>query len=386
MSRYFTSAKSGEAVRRLLASASILMISITGAPARAQTNPAPVISDAQYGEIVNQTTVGILGDAATGTSMRFIDDMASVIDDGEKLRILPIVGKGGAQNLLDLLYLKGVDLALLHADALTAYADEPRFRNLDKRVCYVAMLYVDELHVLSDKLTAIEQLKGKTVAYPDAASREAGERLLEALNIKPKQRVEMAMLDAVAKMKAGDVQAIIRIAAKPMSDADQLLAADDALHLIKVPFSRGLSEDFQQARFVQGDYDALMGGAKSIDTVGIGVVLAAFNWSTGSERYKRVARLIDAFFGKFAQIAGNARSQPKWQEVNLQAQLPGWQRCPAAEEALASLQNISQTASEATVRSRIKEMAPNDPAEQEKLFKQFLEWLRNRKAEDLLPR
>lgn len=373
------------AARQPIAPVIILFAFAHGSEAYSQTPPAaPAVSDAQYGELVNENTVGILGGPSSGTYMRIIEDMADVIDDGEKLRILPIVGKGGPQNLLDLLYLKGVDLALVHANALSAFKDEPRFRNLDKRVCYVSQLYADQLHVMSDRAGPIEQLKGKTVAYHDAASRQAGERLLGALGIKPKGSIQMDMVEAARKMKAGEVQAIIRVAAKPMPAADELLAANDKLRLLKVPYSNALAEDFRPAKFAKGDYPALMGGVASIDTVGVGVVLAAFNWAAGSERYKRVAKLIDAFFDKFPGVALSRGSQ--WRDVDLQAQLPGWQRCPAAQVALDALKKVRQTVDETTVRSRIKQVAPDDPAEQERLFRQFLDWLRTQKAEGGQPR
>jgi uncharacterized protein len=38
--------------------------------------------------------------------------MASVLNDGDNLRILPIVSYGAASNLDDLLYLRGVDAAV----------------------------------------------------------------------------------------------------------------------------------------------------------------------------------------------------------------------------------------------------------------------------------
>jgi uncharacterized protein len=56
-----------------------------------------------------------------------------------------------------------------------------------------------------------------------------------------------------------------------------------------------------------------------------------FAWPPGSERYRKVARFTDAFFGKFQQFLQPPR-HPKWQEVNLAATVPGWKRFPAAQE------------------------------------------------------
>jgi TRAP-type uncharacterized transport system substrate-binding protein len=60
--------------------------------------------------------VGIAGGLIDGTYMRFADELAKVLDDGDNLRILPLVSYGAASNLDDLLYLRGVDLAVTQSD------------------------------------------------------------------------------------------------------------------------------------------------------------------------------------------------------------------------------------------------------------------------------
>jgi hypothetical protein len=40
--------------------------------------------------------------------MRFADELAKVLDDGDNLRILPMVSYGAASNPDDLLYLRSV--------------------------------------------------------------------------------------------------------------------------------------------------------------------------------------------------------------------------------------------------------------------------------------
>jgi hypothetical protein len=41
--------------------------------------------------------------------VQFGADLASVLDDGNKLRVLPIVGRGSVQSVADILFLQGVD-------------------------------------------------------------------------------------------------------------------------------------------------------------------------------------------------------------------------------------------------------------------------------------
>ncbi|MGA9946643.1 MAG: C4-dicarboxylate ABC transporter, partial [Xanthobacteraceae bacterium] len=73
-------------------------------------------SDAAMREQKNAWTVGIVGGLFSGTYMRLVDDMASALNDGDNLRILPIVSYGAASNLDDLLYLHGVDAAITQSD------------------------------------------------------------------------------------------------------------------------------------------------------------------------------------------------------------------------------------------------------------------------------
>jgi hypothetical protein len=60
----------------------------------------------------NTWTVGVAGGVMSGTNMIFADEMAQVLDDGDNLRVLPMVTYGAASNLEDLLYLRGVDVAI----------------------------------------------------------------------------------------------------------------------------------------------------------------------------------------------------------------------------------------------------------------------------------
>ena len=71
---------------------------------------APVLETTRS-HSVNDTTVNIISGSPNGTYLLFVYDMSAVLDDAD-LRIMPIVGKGGGQNVLDILKLKGVDLGI----------------------------------------------------------------------------------------------------------------------------------------------------------------------------------------------------------------------------------------------------------------------------------
>jgi hypothetical protein len=73
------------------------------------TQPAPQaapMSEAVLGERMNANTVTVISGTPGGTYFRMASDMAFVLDDGDNLRILPILGKGAGQNAYDIRFLK----------------------------------------------------------------------------------------------------------------------------------------------------------------------------------------------------------------------------------------------------------------------------------------
>src|SRR5499433_947387 len=128
-------------------------------------------SDWVIKERKNGWTVGIAGGLIDGTYMRFADELAKVLDDGDNLRILPMVSYGAASNLDDLLYLRGVDLAVTQSDVFEYFRTERKTPNLQNRVHYILRLPIAELHILAKTdIRSLEDLRGKRVNFGPAGS------------------------------------------------------------------------------------------------------------------------------------------------------------------------------------------------------------------------
>jgi TRAP-type uncharacterized transport system substrate-binding protein len=121
-------------MRRLLRHieiAALALLSLTAA-ARAQDtqyDPGKVSEGLkaifQYGtgssgprDKLNANTVTLISGTIGGTYVQFGADLASVLDNGDNLRVLPIVGRGSVQSVADILYLRGIDLGIVRADTL----------------------------------------------------------------------------------------------------------------------------------------------------------------------------------------------------------------------------------------------------------------------------
>ena len=123
-------------MRRLIGTALVATMLAFGFAARAEesvVDPAKVsdslkaifqFGSAQTKQALNQNTVTLITGTIGGTYVQFGADLASVLDEGDQIRVLPIVGRGSVQSIADILFLKGVDLAL----ALRATLGEGRCR------------------------------------------------------------------------------------------------------------------------------------------------------------------------------------------------------------------------------------------------------------------
>jgi len=86
-------------------------------------NPAPSHSLREnYRSRLNENVVTIMAGSASDTDLFITTDIAQVVDDGDNLRVLPIVGRGVAQNVKDVMFLRGVDMGITQANVLKHYA------------------------------------------------------------------------------------------------------------------------------------------------------------------------------------------------------------------------------------------------------------------------
>jgi TRAP transporter TAXI family solute receptor len=348
--------------------------------------PAPVARHAALTDKLNQNTVTVVSGNPNGTYLYLAYDMSAVLDDGNELRVLPVIGKGGYQNVMDVLHLRGVDLGITQANIMSYLKKTGEFGpNIDARLAYVARLYNEEMHVLAGPgITRVQDLSGKKVNFSDVGSgTQFSTRLIfELLGIKAEE-VNMGQGDGYQKVKSGEIAATVLIAGKP-TGAFGKFKLEPGMTLLPVPYTEVLEQDYLPTKLTSDDYPNLIQKGSTLDTIAIPSVLAVYNWPRDTDRYRRVAKFIDAFFSKFPEFQQPAR-HVKWKEANITATLRGWRRFPAAEEWLERNAKQAAAAPSATaidpavVRAQAAKAAPNDAAEQERLFRQFMDWAKAQK-------
>ena len=281
---------------------------------------------------LNANTVTMLSGTIGGTYVQFGADLASVLDDGGNLRVLPIIGRGSVQSVADILFLKGVDLGIVRTDTLD-YLEKKGFANdIKKRFTYVTKLYNEEMHVVAPKtIKTLNDLEGKTVSVdlPNGGTFVTALTVFERLGIKA-NFVYIEQRIAMEKLKKGDLDAVIVVGGKPYVSVTTF-NNDGRFHLAAVDYSKPLQSDYLPATLTSKDYPNLIAEGETVDTIAVPSVLAVYNWPPSTERSRKLALFVDAFFTKFAALQ-NPPFHPKWKEVSLSAPLAGWNRLPLAQQ------------------------------------------------------
>lgn len=352
----------------------------------ARNDPRAVQS---LGDQINANTIAVMSGNPNGTYLKMAYDLSAVLDDGDNFRVLPVIGKGGGQNLRDLRFLKGIDLGITQSVILNQMRRTNEIGTLDDKIAYIAKLYNEEMHFIvraDTNIKTLHDLNGKTVNFSDVGSgtQFSTRDIFEKLGIKAHE-VNMGQGAAAVALKKGEIDATILIAGKPTGSGSKLKASE-GYRILPVAYEKALQKDYLPAVLTHADYPNLIKEGERVDTVAVSAVLIAYNWPKETDRYRRICSFVDHFFPRLAEFQKPPR-HVKWRETNLAAKLPGWNRFPCAEE---WLQKHRPQVAAGNERKQFNDFvsahAPGSSSvadagtfeERERLFQEFLKWKQSR--------
>jgi TRAP transporter TAXI family solute receptor len=355
-----------------------ILVLLAGIVMAAGTNPAPqpAADPVRIAQAPN-ATVGLIAGDAGSTDTRIAADIAAVVDDSDKLRILPILGQGSVRNIADLIYLKGVDVAIVHTDSLAQTMQRDAIPR-EGQIQYIAKLFQEEVHLLARRdIASLKDLNGKPVetGMLGSGTELTATTLLEASHVMP-DALHDGSTQALERLRKGEVAAAFVVGGRPVPSLREI-EAGTGLHFLAIPLNAQLVDAYLPTTLDHQYYPNLVPAGPPVDTVAVGAVLVTLATPSDTARAKRVNRFIDTFFDRFDQFR-EPGFHPKWQEVSLAAQVPGWTRYP---EALTLLKKQDQ-AHETALRNAFdvyldqsgQKASGMTSDRREALFRDFLHW------------
>ncbi|TDH60990.1 C4-dicarboxylate ABC transporter substrate-binding protein [Dankookia rubra] len=306
---------------------------LTPAAAQPRTDRPMSRNEAAAKQKLNAWTIGLAGGLLEGAPIRFATEIARVVDESDALHVLPVVTRGPTQNVEALLYLRGIDAAIINADALEQF--RTLVPNIDQRISYILNLFPSELHIfVRPDIKSLADLSGKKVNFntPGTSAAYSGPLIFDRLKLEV-EKIFIPHPAALEQMRRGegDISAVVFITSKPV-DAFLRGRWEPGFKFLPVDIGEAdFLNHYLPSTLTSKDYPQLIAEGQDVPTISVPTILAVYNWPPGSDRYARLNRLVDHLFSRIDRFHAPG-FHPAWRDVNLAAQVPGLRRFAPAQE------------------------------------------------------
>jgi hypothetical protein len=217
---------------------------------------------------INAWTVGLAGGLIEGAPIRLAAEMARVVDDGDNLHVLPVVTRGPTENVNSLLYLRGIDAAIINSDVLDEYKSQ--VPDIQRRLAYMLNLFPSELHIfVRPEIASLNDLIGKKVNFntQGTAAAYSGPLIFSRLGLD----VEKTFIPhqvALEQMRKGDMAAVVFITSKPV-EAFVRGRWEPGFKFLPVPYESKLEDYYLPAALDATDYPGLIKQGERVATIAV---------------------------------------------------------------------------------------------------------------------
>jgi TRAP transporter TAXI family solute receptor len=275
--------------------------------------------------------LGLITGSENGAYYQFGVDLKRLVKPaGIELTVYP--SKGSIDNLSALHSRPGVQMAIVQSDVLDFIAGaetSPLLTSIAKRLRVIFPLYNEEVHIIArNGIGELEQLAGRRVAVgPTGSGTYVTARwLFKLADVRPSELVPIDAAQALTRLKAGELDAMVYVAAAPLKLLRNELTEADGVRLIPVTH-KSVLESYDAVELPANTYPWQ---PTPVATVAVKALLVTVD----SE--ERVCDTISRFA---QQVAGGLegltkRGHPNWQRVDLGYHRKDWKPSDCARKYL----------------------------------------------------
>lgn len=283
---------------------------------------------------VNKHVVGMMAGRPGSTDLDQAYDLDIAFSDGYDLRIVPMVSQGSAKEFEDLLYLRGVDMAIIQHDVVEFMDKYQIYPGIKGSVRMIAPLGTEPYHILARKdIQSIYDLAGQKVNFgrTESGTSMTSSVVFDSLGI----NIDVTNYNhkiALERMRNGEIAAIARTTGAPNSLFEGV-GPDEGFHFLPVPANSGVGDTYSVASLTSEHYPDLIAPGRVIETVGVSTILITYNWPKDHPRGETVDLFTKRFFSGFDKLLETG-FHDSWKTIDISERIPGLERHWSAEEAL----------------------------------------------------
>ena len=232
--------------------------------------------------------------------------------------------KGSIENVFAVYQKPNTQMGIVQSDVLAFVArvqSDPVLKRIAKKTKMVFPLYNEEIHILGRKeITDFDDLTDRRVAIGREGSGTylTARLLFKVSEVQPKEMVLIDTDEALAALKAGQIDAMFYVAGYPVKLLSEGVTAADNFALIPIT-NKSITEFYPRAEIPGGTYPWQ---PQTLSTVAVKAVLISFDFR------RRDCDVV----GQFAQMVSTnlpwlvRNGHPKWKSVDLDTPLKGWEQ------------------------------------------------------------
>ena len=284
--------------------------------------------------------VNIMTGGASGTYIQIGRDVAG-LTQGTGRTVNVVESAGSLENLEAVRDRRYTQFGIVQSDVLdfvrTFRAENAAMRRIARSTRIVFPLYNEEVHIVTRKSSGIDVLAGLSgrsvgVGVANSGTNLTATFLFEVAHVRPDRLITVSAGDALDQLMNGTIDAFVYVAGAPTKLLQDTSASDD-LKIVPVTAAE-LGGYYGTSIIRAGTYPWLL---EDVTTAAVRAVLMTFEFDPRRNDYFKqscdavteVSYLIKQNLETLKQIG-----HPKWNQVDLSVEVPGWERAQCVEAAL----------------------------------------------------
>jgi uncharacterized protein len=241
--------------------------------------------------------------------------------------------RGSVENVFAVYQRPNTQLGIVQSDVLAFVArveTDPVLQRIAKKIRMVFPLYNEEVHILGRNIGDFDDLAGKRVAIGREGSGTylTARLMFKVAEIEPKQMVNIDTDEALAALKAGQIDAMFYVAGAPVKLFAESVSDTDSLSLLTV-MNKSITEFYPTVEIPANTY---RWQSKPLSTVAVKSVLVSFDFRRlDCDNVGRFAKILSSNMGWLVD-----NGHPKWKTVKLDYPLKGWEQYDCVRKYLAT--------------------------------------------------